>query len=31
MIDDGLSRDGSFVNIVRVTGRSRLDDGKCCD
>src|ERR1700712_3186775 len=27
LIDDGLSRNGSFVNGERVLGRRRLDDG----
>lgn len=27
VIDDGLSRNGSFVNGIRVIGRRRLDDG----
>jgi pSer/pThr/pTyr-binding forkhead associated (FHA) protein len=27
IVDDGLSRNGSFVNDVRVTGRRRLRDG----
>jgi pSer/pThr/pTyr-binding forkhead associated (FHA) protein len=27
IVDDGLSRNGSFVNGERVTGRRRLDDG----
>jgi hypothetical protein len=27
LVDDGLSRNGSFVNGSRVTGRRRLDDG----
>lgn len=27
LVDEGLSRNGSYVNGVRVHGRSRLDDG----
>jgi pSer/pThr/pTyr-binding forkhead associated (FHA) protein len=27
LIDDGLSRNGSFVNGERMVGRRRLDDG----